>query len=134
YNSMARLSYSLGIYKATGFVMLEPSVFCQLCAIGLTAELVYKSRVWRLAGYAAAIVLSYSGTGLLILAVTLPMMVILHRRWDLLIRGLILLAVLALLIEPLHLDVTLRRATELSSSGSSGFQRFVGWINLFADK
>lgn len=134
YNDMAVLSYGSHIYKATGFVMLEPSVFCQLCAIGLTAELVYRSRTWRLLAYAAAIVVSYSGTGLLILAVTLPMLLILHRRWDLLIRGLLLLAVLALLVEPLNLDVTMRRAGEFSSAGSSGFQRFVGWTTLFADK
>lgn len=134
YNDMNVLSYGSHIYKATGFVMLEPSVFSQLCALGLTAELVYRSRGWRLAAYAGAIVVSYSGTGLLILAVTLPMLLVLHRRWDLLIRGLLLLALLAVLIEPLHLDVTLRRFGEFNSTGSSGFVRFVGWMTLFADK
>jgi hypothetical protein len=134
YNSMAVLSYGSQIHKATGFVMLEPSVFCQLCALGLTAELVSKSRGWRLFGYAGAIVVSYSGTGLLILAVTLPMLVIIHRRWDLLVRGLVLLAVLALVAEPLNLGLTLKRAGEFGSSGSSAFARFVGWTELFADK
>lgn len=134
YNDMARLHYGSDIYKATGFVMLEPSVFCQLCALGLSAELISKSRTWRLIAYVGAIVVSYSGTGLLILAVTLPLIVILHRRWDLLFRGLLLLAVLALLIEPLNLSVTLSRAGEFSSEGSSGFARFVGWQQLFADR
>jgi hypothetical protein len=134
YNDMAVLYYGSHIYKATGFVMLEPSVFCQLCALGLTCELVYKSRVWRMVVYAAAIVVSYSGTGLLILAVTLPLLVILHRRWDLLIRGLLLAGILALLVEPLNLNVTMNRATEFSSSGSSAFIRFVGWVELFNDK
>ena len=134
YNNIAPLSYGSHIYKATGFVMLEPSVFCQLCALGLTAELATKSRSLRLAGYAAALVVSYSGTGLLILAFTLPMLVVIHGRWDLLLRGLLALAVLALLAEPLHLTVTLNRAGEFGSSGSSAFARFVGWTELFADK
>ena len=134
YNDMNVLYYGSTIYKATGFVMLEPSVFCQLCAVGLTCELVYRSRGWRMVAYAAAIIVSYSGTGLLILAVTLPMLVILHRRWDLLLRGLFLVGVLALLVEPLNLNVTMSRASEFSSSGSSAFIRFVGWMELFADK
>ncbi len=135
YNNIAPLYYGAKIYKATGFVMLEPSVFCQLCALGLTAELVYRNRGWRMAAYAAGIVVSYSGTGLLILAVTLPVLVILYQRWDLLLRGLLLLAILALLVEPLNLNITLNRASEFGSSGgSSAFIRFVGWMNLFADK
>jgi hypothetical protein len=134
YNDMAVLSYGSHIYKATGFVMLEPSYFCQLCALGLTAELVHKSRAWRLMAYVAAIVVSYSGTGLLVLAVTLPMLVIAHRRWDLVLKGLVVLAVLALLIQPLNLGVTLNRLTEFNSSGSSAYERFVGWTDLFADK
>jgi hypothetical protein len=77
---------------------------------------------------------SYSGTGLLILAVTLPMLVLMHRRWDLLLRGVLLLAVLALVAEPLNLTVTLNRAGEFGSTGSSAFYRFVGWTELFADK
>ena len=134
YNNITPLYYGSKIYKSTGFVMLEPSVFCQLCALGLTAELVYRNRVVRMIACAAGIVVSYSGTGLLILAVTLPLLVVLYQRWDLLLRGLVLLVILALLVEPLNLNVTLNRAGEFGSGGSSAFIRFVGWINLFADK
>jgi hypothetical protein len=134
YNNITPLYYGARIFKSTGVVMLEPSVFCQLCALGLTAELVYRNRAVRMVAYAAGIVVSYSGTGLLILAVTLPLLVVLYQRWDLLLRGLVLLVILALLVEPLNLNVTLNRAGEFGSGGSSAFIRFVGWINLFADK
>jgi hypothetical protein len=135
YNNISPLYYGAKIFKSTGFVMLEPSVFCQLCALGLTAELVYRNRAMRMVAYAAGIVVSYSGTGLLILAVTLPLLVVLYQRWDLLLRGLVLLIILALLVEPLNLNVTLNRTAEFNSSGgSSAFIRFVGWMNLFADK
>ncbi|WP_331609205.1 hypothetical protein [Povalibacter sp.] len=134
YNNITPLYYGAKIFKSTGFVMLEPSVFCQLCALGLTAELVYQNRTLRMIAYVAGIVVSYSGTGLLILAVTLPLLVVLYQRWDLLLRGLVLLVVLALLVEPLNLNVTMGRAGEFGSGGSSAFIRFVGWMNLFADK
>jgi hypothetical protein len=93
-----------------------------------------KSRNLRLAVYAGAMVVSYSGTGLIVLAVVLPLFVVMYRRWDLLLRGLLLLGVLALLAEPLNLQVTLGRVGEFSSGGSSGFMRFVGWQSLFADR
>lgn len=134
YNNINPLYYGAHVYKSTGFVMLEPSLYCQLAALGLTAELVYRNRTLRLLAYAAAIVVSYSGTGLLILAITLPILVIFYKRWDLLVRGVILLLVLALLVEPLNLDVTLKRAGEFDSGGSSAFIRFIGWMELFADK
>jgi hypothetical protein len=44
------------------------------------------------------------------------------------------LAVAAVFAEPLHLDHMLNRLGEFSSEQSSGFARFVGWIDLFADR
>ncbi len=132
-NDKVPLYYGASIFKANGVVMMEPSVFSQLCALGLTAELIGGNRARRLLIYAAALVVSYSGTGLLILAVTLPLVVILHERWDLLVRGLIFAVVLALFADPLNLDVTLRRTGEFSSSGSSAAARFISWRVLFAD-
>ncbi|HWK75571.1 MAG TPA: hypothetical protein VNQ81_14935 [Povalibacter sp.] len=134
YNNMTPLYWGSPIYKANGIVMVEPSTFSQLCALGLIAELSSRERLWRLLAYAGALVVSYSGTGLLILAVTLPLFVIIYARWDLLIKGLLLFAVLAIFSEPLHLQVILNRAGEFNSSGSSAFERFVGWQNLFAEK
>jgi len=134
YNNLAHLYWGSPIYKATGFVMLEPSVFCQLCALGVVTELSGKGRNLRLAIYAAAIAVSYSGTGLVVLAVTLPVFVVMERRWDLVLRGLLFLAVAALFAEPLHLDHILRRTGEFGAEGSSAFARFVGWKELFADR
>jgi hypothetical protein len=130
-NDRVPLYYGAAIFKANGVVMMEPSVFSQLCALGLTAELIGKNRGRRLLLYAAALVVSYSGTGLLVLTVTLPLVVILHERWDLLVRGLIFAAVLALFADPLNLDVTLRRTGEFSSSSSSAAMRFTSWMTLF---
>jgi hypothetical protein len=132
-NDRVPLFYGAAIFKANGIVMMEPSVFSQLCALGLTAELIGKNRALRLLVYAGALVVSYSGTGLLVLVVTLPLVVILHERWDLLVRGLIFAVVLALFADPLNLDVTLRRTGEFSSASSSAAMRFISWKQLFAE-
>ena len=132
-NDRVPLYYGASIFKSNGIVMMEPSVFSQLCALGLTAELIGRNRALRLLVYGGALVVSYSGTGLLVLAVTLPLVVILHQRWDLLVRGLIFVVVLALFADPLNLEVTLRRTSEFSSTQSSAAARFVSWRQLFAE-
>lgn len=134
YNNVSPLYYGSPLYKSTGFVMLEPSVFSQLCALGLIAELYGRSRYLRLAVYVVALLVAYSGTGLLILAVSLPVYVVMYRRWDLLSRGLVLLGLVLLLSEPLNLNLLTGRFDEFGNVGSSGFARFVGWLDLFADR
>jgi len=134
YNNLVPLFWGSHLYKANGVFMVEPSVFSQLCALGLIAELTTRDRWWRLAVYAGAMVVAYSGTGLMILAVSLPLLVVVHQRWDLVLKGLLLLLILVLLAEPLNLQVILNRVNEFGSSGSSGYERFVGWQNLFADR
>ena len=134
YNNVSPLFYGSPLYKSTGFVMLEPSVFSQVCAIGLMAELYGRSRYLRLAIYAIALIVAYSGTGLLILAVSLPLFVIMYRRWELITRGAVLVGVVLLLSEPLNLNLLTGRFDEFGNAGSSGFARFVGWQDLFSDR
>jgi hypothetical protein len=134
YNNISPLFYGSPLYKSTGFVMLEPSVFSQVCAIGLMAELLTRGRLLRLALYSVALIVAYSGTGLLILAITLPVFLIAYRRWTLLGRGLVLLALIVLFAEPLNLTIITNRLNEFGSTGSSGFARFVGWQDLFSDR
>jgi hypothetical protein len=134
YNNITRLFYGSPTYKATGFFMLEPSLLSQLTAIGLVAELSAKARFTRLVVYAGAMIVAYSGTGMLILVVTLPVYIVIYRRWKLLLPAALIVAVVALLAEPLHLNYLLNRSGEFSRSGTSGFARFVGWRELFADR
>lgn len=134
YNNITPLYYGSPLYRSTAFVMLEPSVFSQICAIGFIAELIGRSRYMRLAIYAVALIVAYSGTGLMILAVSLPILVIMHRRWELIGRGLFLLILIVALAEPLNLTVITNRVDEFQHSGSSGFMRFVGWQDLFSDR
>ena len=134
FNNVIPLTYGSSTYKANGIFMLEPSVFSQITAIGLIAELVGRARLIRMVVYTGAIIVAYSGTGMLILAVALPAYVIVHRRWKLLLPGAFIVALLFLLAEPLQLSSIMGRTGEFNRTGTSGFARFVGWRELFADR
>lgn len=131
YNYLNPLSYGSTILKSNGVFTLEPSFFSQFLAIAMIAELSLANRWPRIALYAAGIVVSYSGTGIIILLVTLPMLIVSRRRWDLLGAALVGLAVLAVFAEQLNLGLFIERAGEFSSVHSSGFERFTGAIFLF---
>lgn len=126
YNYIIPLKYGASIFKSNGIFMLEPSFFSQFLAIALIAELLGRNRLWRMGLYLFGMALSYSGTGLITLAVVLPVVVAMRKRWDLLLLGLLGLMALIPLAEPLHLNIFLERATEFDSVHTSGFQRFLG--------
>lgn len=131
YNMQIPLSYGSKILKANGIFALEPSFYSQFLAVAIIAELSMAGRLARIALYGAGMLVAYSGTGIIVLLVTLPVVMIIKRRADLLLLGLLILLLLALFAEPLNLSVFLERAGEFSSKGSSGFERFTGALYLF---
>jgi hypothetical protein len=131
YNMQAPLAYGSALYRSNGIFLLEPSFYSQLLGIAIVVELCGANRRLRLALYAAALVVSYSGTGLVILAICLPVLVLQRRRWGLVLAAVAVLALLGAFARELNLDVFLERADELQSPKSSGFERFVGGFYLF---
>lgn len=131
FNSQGPLSYGSEIYRANGVFLLEPSFFSQLLAVAIVTELCTLNRVRRLLVYGLALVVSYSGTGIMVLSVCLPVLVMARRRWDLVALGTAALLVLLAFGEALNLDLFAQRAGEFSATGSSAFARFVGGFYLF---
>jgi hypothetical protein len=131
FNHQAAMEYGSHEYRANGVFLLEPSFFSQILAVAMVAELCTLGRLSRLAVYALALIVSYSGTGLIVLAVCLPLCLVAQRRWGLLVWGLLILAVLVPLQLYFHAGRLLSRVTEFGSSQSSGYMRFVGGFNLF---
>jgi hypothetical protein len=111
--------------------MLEPASFCQLCAIAIVIEWLYYRRLWRLIAFAGGMVVSYSGTGVIVLAVVLPILIISHRRFDLLILMMAGALIAYVGFDALQLDIFARRMNEFSSPESSGFARYIGGFYLF---
>lgn len=111
--------------KANGFFLREASIFSVLLAFGILCELALGARRWALAAMAAGLVLSYSGSGLLCLAVALAFP--LGRQT--LVRALGVAAGAGLLAlafgDALNLDYTVNRIAEFGSERSSAYCRFV---------
>ncbi len=131
YMNLNVLHYGSSTHKANGVFLLEASFFSQLLAMAVLAELLTHNRLHRLATYGIGMMVAYSGTGILILLATLPVLVITRRRGDMVLLGLAALLVAALLYEPLNLDLFVERASEFGSTRSSGFERFVGAAYFF---
>ncbi len=138
FNHQAAMEYGSHEYRANGVFLLEPSFFSQVLAVAIVAELCTLGRVTRLAVFGLALLVSYSGTGIIVLAICLPLCVVTRRRWGLLLVGLIALLVMIALNEYLHADRLLSRVSrllsrvsEFGSIQSSGYSRFVGGFYLF---
>ena len=133
FNQQGPFGYGLDVFRSNGVFLLEPSYFAQLMAIAVVAELCIMDRVRRLPVYGLALLLAHSGTGIMILAVCLPLFVISRKRWDLLLIGALALIPLIVLREYLFLDRLMARAGEFGSIESSGFARFVGGFYFFEE-
>lgn len=134
FNMQGRLEYGSTLYRTNGVFMLEPSFYSQFLALGIVIEMVSRRRAWVVAGLLAAIALSFSGTGLILLGICGACLAVHERRW--LLMGGSTAAAAAVLALGVATDnpyarIFLVRAGEFSATGSSGFARFVGGFYLF---
>jgi hypothetical protein len=131
FNHQAAMEYGSHEYRANGVFLLEPSFFSQVLAVAMVAELCTLGRLTRLAIFGLALVVSYSGTGIIVLAICLPLCLVSQRRWGLLLLGLIGLIAIIALHEFFHVGRLFSRIDEFTSIRSSGYGRFVGGFYLF---
>ena len=119
--------------KSNGFFLLEPSHFSQMMALAIIAEIAFRRPSWRLAVLGLALLLSYSGTGLVLCAIFVPLLLVWRGHGQLVIA--MVGAVLALLVfaNLFHLTSTLDRLSEFGSERSSAFARFLSPFYLFMD-
>ena len=121
------------LYKSNGFFFREPSLFSFIMALALLGEFVLFKRLLRIALFGLALLLSYSGTGLLALCIGLlfPLgrRTIVQLLWLLGIGGL----VVWLLGDVLNLSFTLGRIEEFGSERSSAYIRYVAPMRLLHD-
>lgn len=125
FNSLNPLGYGSTTYKSTAFFMQEASNFSQLLSIAILVELIYFMNWKRMALYFAALALTFSGTGLIILAILAPFYLIATRRIGLLVAGIVFITTLPFWGEYVGLGYTVGRLTEFGNSNSSAFARFI---------
>lgn len=131
FNMQAPIAWGSGTFRTNGIFFAEPSFFSQFMAIAIIVELLGRSRPLPLALYALALLLTYSGTGLLLLAVCGPLILVTRRHWGLLwlvLGGLLLVAALG---STLELDKLIARIGEFGSVRSSAYARFLNGFQVF---
>jgi hypothetical protein len=116
--------------KSNGFFFREPSGFSYLMALGLIAECVSLKRPLRVACLGLALLLTYSGTGILALLIAS-----LHPFGAKTVLRLAIIACAFALVfwlfgDALNLSFTLGRVGEFNSESSSGYIRYIAPMRL----
>lgn len=133
FNNLNETGYQSGIYKANGVFLLEPAFLNQFLCIAVLIELC-TTRRWRyLAIFGAGIVVTYSGTGLLMLAAIAPAYILRHRHFAIAAGAVLGFVLLFIFAEDLGLKLFVERADEFTSDQSSAFARFFSIFYLLAD-
>jgi len=129
FNTSYTLYYGSSIYKSNGIIFLEPSFASQLLALAIIIQLVLGGRRGRILLFVAALLTTFSGTGMILLVTGLLVLAVRRGgRW--LWRMVVTVALAAIVLGGLVGGTEaagrfLSRATELSEQGSSGNSRFV---------
>ncbi len=119
-----RLTYG-GIIQATGLFLPEPSALGQITAFGILIEILEFRRPRYLLVMAIGFLLAYSGTGLMLLLLFLPL-TSLHRKEAALSALFVVILVVGLVATGIiDLANFTSRVSEFKYTNSSGFERFV---------
>lgn len=137
YNVLNETSWGSGIYKANGFFMLEASIYSQLAARALILAIFILRDLRYLAPLGLAMLVAYSGTGLLLFILFgIPALIFImwgDPRYRPFFAFGLMAAPVAIFIawEPLGLQLFVDRLGEFGNNNSSAFARFVsGFIIL----
>jgi hypothetical protein len=131
-NTIIPLNDAGTLIKSNGIFLTEPSTMSQIAALGILIEIVEFRRPRYLFLLALGLLLAYSGTGLLILILFLPLAG-LGRQAALPVLLFLMFALLLCatgIIDPSHF---LSRVDEFDNTQTSGFQRFISPFWLAAD-
>ena len=125
YNYAIPISYGNSIYKSNGVFLAEPSFFSQLIALSIFFELYVFRKYIRLLILFPALLVSFSGTGLILLAVGLvPLLV--KLKWNrLLVVGIISAIALSIFVNTGFAAHTINRIGEFQDPYASGYIRFI---------
>jgi hypothetical protein len=111
--------------KSNGFFLREASGFSFYMALALLLESSLDRRKWVMAVLGFAVVLSYSGSGLLVLAVAMLFPLGQRTLWRVLAAVALGAVVVVLFGDALNINYTLSRVGEFGSDRSSAYCRFI---------
>ncbi len=125
FTNINTLSYGSTTLKSNGIFFLEPSFFGQYLSIAAILEILTRQRMSRIAVFAAALLCSFSGTGIVTLGLFGTYVII--KRGSIVVFGGICLIILIIYIlgESIGIQAITGRTNEFATPGSSGHLRFI---------
>jgi hypothetical protein len=125
YNYLIRISATSPYYKANGVFMLEPSFFSKWLAVAVLVVLLRRTNPRRLLAYLPAMLLSFSGTGMITLGIGAVLQAVrLRLRW-ITIFFLLTMPILALFMATEFWEFWWERLGEFGRTGTSADLRFI---------
>jgi hypothetical protein len=126
YNTRPTLFYGSGFYKANADFFLEPSFLSQYMAVAIIIEILFFASWKRIALYGAAIFVSFSGTGMVLLLLFAVATVIRTKRWAMLYPLPLLVILLIVFQDNQFVMAIIGRLGEFDETNTSAFMRFIG--------
>ncbi len=133
-NTIHTLYEGSAILKSNGLFLGEPSNFSQITALGILIEVLEFRRPKYLLIMALGFLVAYSGTGLMILLLFLPLAGLRHRRAGLSALVVVMFALGLFAMGVIELSVFSSRVGEFQDPHSSAFGRFVAPLKLTAQQ
>ncbi|PEQ13724.1 hypothetical protein B2G71_05230 [Novosphingobium sp. PC22D] len=125
YNYIQPLEWGSKWYKPNGFFYLEVSYLAQIIATGIVIEICFFRRFAYLALLAVAQILTFSGTGFLLLAACIPV-VLPHLKPKIIAAAVVLAPIAVITAASMGVfDNVAKRSEDFARDGSSANQRFV---------
>ena len=132
FNTVIHLYEGSSLIKSNGLFLLEPSSLSGTAALAILVELSVFGRLSHVFLFVTAMLLAYSGTGLVVLLTFLPF--VLHNRGSRLALMTAMAFVFAIFAMGfVDASVFLSRLDEFTDITSSGFMRFVAPVWLLRD-
>jgi hypothetical protein len=131
-NTIIPLYAGSSLIKSNGIFLTEPSTMSQIAALGLLIEILEFQRPRYLLLIALGLLLAYSGTGLMIVLLFLPLAGV-RRKAGLPALLLLIFALGLFATGIIDLSIFLSRTSEFEDTQASGFQRFISPFWLAAE-
>lgn len=118
------VSYGGDLYKSNAFVFLEASFLSQFVALAIVIELSFWRRLWVLSTLLLGLLVTFSGTGLMLLVAVAPFILIKNIK-SLKVIALTVAAIVVLVGTVIMRPEVMVRAAEFGTSDTSASARFI---------
>jgi hypothetical protein len=122
-----------GLVKSNGIFLAEAGNLSQIAAVAILIEVIEFRRPRYLIVLSMGFLVAYSGTGVSILLVSLPVALLVTRRAQLPVLLVCVFAAGLFATDMIHLSSFTERVGEFQNTNTSGFERFVAPFWMAAD-